>query len=351
MLKNLLFLVILFFAIKPAKGQIKDTTIYYFRYTSISQKTAKTVITADSADFIRVILPADSGDQKLNIREYYPNGQVKLASKAYTNNPNNLEAFKISLAGDCLSFYPDGKRNRVTHYDNGYKNGDEFQYYPNGKLYSRITNRLNKNGRSDRSLFADCYAPDGKQICTDGKGYWVIYNENDFKTVTFEGQVLNGLPEGSWRGTIYTGDTIKYVYNYHNGEFISGIGFDEKGGAHPFKDEVSDAYFKGGTQAFINLINRKVHHLNDSTRQKLSLKNVFAQFTVEKNGKVSSVKIYANDLTAFAKQEIAAILSDTEWEPAKYVGVPVADSVFTALEQGYSSYNDTTNHIFIRTDN
>jgi antitoxin component YwqK of YwqJK toxin-antitoxin module len=349
MLKQLLFLVIIFCALKPAKGQIKDTSIYYFKYTNFNQRAAKIVMTADSADFIRVLLPADSGDKKLNIREYYPNGQVKLASKAYTNNPNNLKAFRISLAGDCLSFYPDGKRSHLIHYDNGFKNGDEYQYYPNGKLYSRITNRQNEKGGVKRSLFADCYAPDGKQICTDGNGYWVIYNENDFKTVTFEGSVLNGLPEGSWHGTVYTGDTIKYVYNYRNGEFVDGIGIDEKGVSHPFKNEVSDAYFKGGSLAFMNLMGRKVHHFNDSTGQKLSLRNVFAQFLVEKNGKISNVKIYANDLSVLAKQEIATILSDIEWEPAKYVGVPVADSVFTALKQEYySSYDSGTSHIFIR---
>src|ERR1700754_4959943 len=82
----------------------------------------------DSADYIRVVSQPDSGFTLYNVFEFSPNGTKKLSGKSSTIDPQKYE-------GACVRYYKNGKRQSVTNYKGNDIIGDEFEFYPNGKLY------------------------------------------------------------------------------------------------------------------------------------------------------------------------------------------------------------------------
>lgn len=42
---------------------------------------------------------------------------------------------EVSLSGDCISFFPDGKKKSITYYSDGKKEGNEYLFYPTGTIY------------------------------------------------------------------------------------------------------------------------------------------------------------------------------------------------------------------------
>ena len=106
MIRKILFAIFFVLMITVAKGKEIDTTVVYLKN---GVDGCRPINNPDSADFFRMVLPPDSADDKYNIKEYYRNGKVKLIGKSEPL----LDKFKfglISLSGDCISYYPNGKK-------------------------------------------------------------------------------------------------------------------------------------------------------------------------------------------------------------------------------------------------
>ncbi|HTK20011.1 MAG TPA: hypothetical protein VL442_10875, partial [Mucilaginibacter sp.] len=54
--------------VSSANGMVKDTSIYYYK---IGPENSYIISTPDNCDFFRLILPPDSGQKLLNIKDYY----------------------------------------------------------------------------------------------------------------------------------------------------------------------------------------------------------------------------------------------------------------------------------------
>src|SRR5476651_1804524 len=97
--------------------------IYLFK------NSGRQVEVRDSADYMRIVTEPDSGSTLYNVVEYYVNNKPKLVGKS------TKFAF-LSLEGQCATYYPSGKKHEVADYKNGIRDGDSYEYYPNGKLYT-----------------------------------------------------------------------------------------------------------------------------------------------------------------------------------------------------------------------
>ncbi|MGF7076295.1 hypothetical protein [Mucilaginibacter sp. R-33] len=330
MFKAFLFLISIFCFAASASCQQRDTIVYYFKHNLNRDGKDILVTTIDSADYVRAILPADSGDVMPNVKEYYTNGNVKFIGKSYFDGPFYFKKATMLLTGDCVSFYPNGKRKGILHYSNGYKDGDEYLYYPTGKLFSRTKNVHGKIVFYVKSLYLDCYDPSGKLICENGRGHWTVYDD-EFKNMILEGEVINGLPEGIWHGKTGEADSIKYTYQYEKGKFIRGTGIDRNGVAYPFTEENTLGMYKNSLMVFIDLINRKIKGFRGSNGEKISLKNVSVSFIIEKDGSLSHPEVLG-DLDSAIKEKIAAILlRESGWMPHKYYGIPLKTKIIIPL--------------------
>ena len=82
----------------------------------------------DSADFIRIVSEPDSGSTLYNVTEYYANGVKKLTGRSKSVDQLEFEGVK-------RTFFKNGKKESIINYKNGSKFGDEFDFFPNGKIY------------------------------------------------------------------------------------------------------------------------------------------------------------------------------------------------------------------------
>src|SRR6185312_9759952 len=132
MLKKI-FLVIFFLSIlRSASGQNKDTLVFYYKNERVP------VASMDDADYFRMILPPDSGDNLKNIREYYKDGKIKFVGKFDPKLNTSFLMGNISLSGMCINYYPNGRKKSITRYLRGNKDGMEYLYYPNGQIYCTL---------------------------------------------------------------------------------------------------------------------------------------------------------------------------------------------------------------------
>jgi antitoxin component YwqK of YwqJK toxin-antitoxin module len=335
MLKCAFFFIISVLAVNIAICKTADTTIRYFKTIDGINIHVESL---DSADYFRLILPSDSGDARYNIQEYYKNGKIKFVGKASTGDGFlSPKSDGLILDGDCISYYPNGKKSSISHYKEGYKDAFEYLFYPNGTIYCCLKHLLANSKVYNETLDWECYDPSGKMICKAGNGKWIVY-DNEYKYIKFEGQVVNGYMEGEWRGSITKPDTIKYIYKYKKGSVLSSIGYDRKGNTYLFKKEIEPATYRSGQLTFVEVLRSHIKLPRDTNGEKASIDTVHISFVVEKDGHISEFKISDKVNPRLKEAVLAGLEKCNNWSSAKIYGVPLRTQIVIPLKEisGYS---------------
>jgi hypothetical protein len=316
----IIFLLITNFAI----GQKSDTTILFFK--TIDGITIPTSSLQD-ATYFRMVLPADSGDDRHNIREYYKSGKIKLVGKEYAvADLFNPQSISIMFDGDCVSYFENGKKAAVAHYLRGDKDGLEYLFYPSGKVYCAMKYVLNSLPRS-----WECYDTLGNMTCSKGNGKWILYDDQ-YQNVELEGQVVNGLREGIWRGSISRPDSISYQYLFKGGHRISSVGFDKKGLEYPFKTAHEPAAYRSGPVTFVDVLRGHIKIPRDSSGRKLSIDTLHVSFVVDKEGHIDDFNMPGQIPASLKDAVFSALLQCDHWSPYKLYGIPVCSQVIFPLD-------------------
>lgn len=318
MLKSFLFVLLGVCVFSEAQCEKTDTTTIYFKD---SPHGYDKVSTLDSADFLRIILPPDSGDSKYNIREYYRNGKIKLVGKSDLNG-KKLKAGLISFSGNCIRYFPTGKRESITYYTKGEKDGFEYVFYPNGKAYFTLKHTLSANNyRNDDVLYWECYDTAGNMVCANGNGNWVTY-DREYQNVLIEGSIKKGYREGEWRGRVLNADSITYIYKYDKGVVTSSIGYDKKANSYPFILINVAADYRGGTNMFIDELNSHLKVPKGPDGKKINLDNVKIAFTVNKDSTTADLETIGIVNPELNKALAEAFGKCHNWTPTRFYGIP-----------------------------
>jgi hypothetical protein len=233
--------------------------------------------------------------------------------------------------GDCVEFYPSGKKMSNSHYAGGFKDGLEYLFYPSGKPYYTL-----KYSASDKikntGLKWECYDKDGNEICKDGNGKWIVY-DSDYITVKLEGFVKRGNNDGEWREKITNPDTIQLMYKYNNGVIVSSTGYDSKGNAYPFQAEIEKAHYKSRGLTFIEVLRSHIKLPRDANGKKMSMDTMHVSFVVEKDGHLSNYKVLG-EVDQQLKDAIFAGLDQINgWTPQKRFGIPHRTEIIFPLNE------------------
>ena len=191
----------------------------------------------DSADYIRIVSEPDSGSTLYNVFEFYPNGTKKLSGKSSTIDPQKYE-------GVCVRYYKNGKRQSVVNYKGNDIIGDEYEFYPNGKLY--IAKKYPDTVKADHDGSYLITAENdslGTALVTDGNGYYKGY-DNKFKNIVEEGNIKNGRNDGAWRGT-NEGLHVHFTETYNNGKLLDGVSIGEHNDTVRYKVRGIEPQYKG----------------------------------------------------------------------------------------------------------
>ncbi|HEY8784784.1 MAG TPA: hypothetical protein VIM16_24375 [Mucilaginibacter sp.] len=324
--KTVLLILTSVFLINFAKGNGADTSIFYYKNDLQGSHRVNSI---DEADYFRIILPPDSGDHLKNVKEYYKNGSIKFVGKFDPRSNRGYLGDIIRLNGDCVSFFPNGKRYNIAHYSDGDKEGNEYFFYPNGSIYCYMKHLFKE--RAFKTFFWDCYDVNGSMICKTGNGKWIIYDES-LKHILSSGDVKNGYAEGEWHGRTGDADSIKYMYIYDKGVIVSATGYDKAGVAYPFTKLAEKADYKDGAVNFVETFRSHLKLPKGPDGKKMFVDTVHISFIIEKDGQVSSFKVLGNVNDKLRNALAEAFAKCGGWSPSRYYGVPLRTEVIFPVD-------------------
>lgn len=313
-----------------------DTTIVLLK---VLPDYTISVMKWEDADYYRLILAPDSGDNRYNIKEFYKDRKLKRTGKAYAKaSYRNLISGVLMYDGDCVSYFPSGAKSSVSHYKNGEKDGLEDFFYPTGKIYYRIKHVKDASTGSDITSYWEWYDADGNELCKNGNGKWISYYD-DFKTIKFEGKVLDGQQDGEWPGTLVEPDTIKYMRKYNKGALISSTGYDKAGKAYTFETETENASYRIGEVNFLDILRGHIKIPKDSLGKKMSIDTAHVSFVVERDGHMDNFNMVGNVDIKLKEAVFAGLAKCHAWNPSKVFGVPVRTRITMPLGEtsGFTS--------------
>ncbi len=338
MQKYFLFVIVGILINNLAFGQKSDTTILYFKYWDGRIFRTSSL---NHANYFRVILPPDSGDNRHNIREYYKSGKPKLIGKELSGpfqfNPQNNS---INFDGDCISYFENGKKSAITHFNNGNKDGFEYLYYPDGKIYCCLKHVLANSRNYSQTLLWECYDRSGNMICNNGNGEWKEF-DNHFENIELEGQVINGLREGIWHGNVSKPGAISYQYVYKKGTALSSTSCDKSGVIYPFKTAVERADYRAGKLTFLDVLRSHIKIPQDVNGKKMSIDTLTVSFVVEKDGHIDEFSL-SGEVDSLLKDAVFAGLRQCDhWSAYKLYGKPLRTRIIIPLKENseYEGWN------------
>lgn len=325
------------FLFNTAQGRSVDTAYVFFKYVNNGYQK---VDLKEYCDFYRMITSPDPGDDKYNIKDFYKNGKIKSTGKASAELVN--KSGQLALDGDFTSYFENGNKQSVIHYQDGYEIGDEYRFYPDGKIYALFKNTLIHGYLSGKTKNWDCYDKKGSRICKAGNGEWVFY-DNNFENISIEGPLKNEERNGEWHGTSTSPDTVTYTIKYKNDHFVSGTGFDKTGKAYPYTDEIDPAHYWSGPFNFLRSLQTHLDLPKDANGKKIPVDDVIISFVIEKDGSISNfetVTIVEPDV----REAIGAALAKCKnWIPRKVFGIPKRAKV--TFSMNYRTTTDSRSFI------
>jgi TonB family protein len=316
-MKPLLTILLIFtISLGFSQGKIVSITNY--------KKDGSKSYSDDSTYYSMYVSMPDSGSNLYNVAEYYKNHKTKLIGKIPQYN-------MVLFEGPCVSFYETGKRKSTITYKKNLPVGTAYYFFPNGKIY--LEREYPDSGSmynefEDKYLITANFDSLGTVMVENGNGYYKGYDDK-FTRVTDEGSVKNGKKDGIWKGSVKD-MKIAYAETYKDGDLVVGSSVNMLGESVSYNksSRSSPPQFRGGVSDFVDYLGNNIQYPTDA-RQSNTQGRVIVSFVVEKDGKVSQVKVLRSVSPTIDAEAVRVIKNSPRWKPGKQFGreVSVAYSV------------------------
>jgi TonB family protein len=291
-----------------AVAQAIDQNLPKHAHICYYKNSGEIVLKKDSADYFRITFPSDKTDRDLYVvKEFYVNGKPKMIGKSAVPFPN------FKKQGVFVEYFKNGQKKRIENFENGSPTGDILTYYPNGKLY----HNENYDAEGNQFKVTECGDSTGNILAQNGNGRCINYDA-DFKLVTGEGPIANGLKDGEWHGD--ANDSVKYVCIYNNGISVSGTSYERSGKEHHFTKDIIDAEYEGGMNNFYSLLRRTLRYPAEAKEKKVQ-GVVLISFAVGKDGTLSDYKILQSLGSGCDEEVVKLMKSSPPWTPECEYGI------------------------------
>lgn len=267
----------------------------------------------DSADYIRIVSEPDSGSNLYNVQEFYRNGKKKLMGKSSAIDPPRYE-------DQCVTFDHNGKKKSIIQYKNGHSFGNEYYFFPSGRIFRVIAypNKIEANADIDNIYsIKESYDSLGTAMVVNGNGYFKGYAADSTETYE-EGQVKGGKRDGVWKGSVKELH-VTFVENYVNGTLLAGTATYDDGQSVTYSQRLKQTDFKGSVNEFSKFLMRNIHYPAEA-RERDVQGRVIVGFVVEKTGKITQVKVYRSAASSLDTEAVRVMNSSPLWIPAMRFG-------------------------------
>lgn len=276
------------------------------------------VTNKDSADFMRIVDEPDSGSVYYKITEFYPNSAKKLIATASVYWP------KVIWEGPSISYDKQGRKVKQIIYKNNSPAGSAYFYYPNGRVMKELNytdTKINSSAKGKIALkytLVSYFDSTGVQLVKDGNGYLKEFHD---KSVAEEGNYVDGVRHGVWKGTIAE-EGISFEEKYDKGTFLSGKSVEPDGKVtlYTIKDVLPQ--FPGGEKAFGQFLSSNIKYPPEARNWGMSGRVVLS-YTVEKDGSLTDIQTVSAPHYALEEEAIRVLKKSPKWKPAIKNGIPV----------------------------
>lgn len=301
MRQSFFILVLISIIAFKSSAQKRDTVFYYMT------NYGKVVNTADSADFVRVIIAPDKEDKAglFTVADVFRNGNKRMSAQSHSSS------YIVKLEGSCIRYYPSGGRESIINYENGSVSGQAIKYYPNGQLYT-VTQTKDK-----QTTLIECHDTTGRVLAENGEGTWLDVIA-DHTTIYQRGTIVKGMRQGKWVKLI---DGKELPFEYHNGKAVI-ITNSEHTSEIISKPDLPAAVQDGG-DTFLAYIAKNTRYPGIA-REKSITGVVWVSFVVEKNGVLNDIKVDPGASQSLDEEAMRVVKEcPLTWIPAFDNGKPV----------------------------
>ncbi|CAM4310505.1 TonB family C-terminal domain-containing protein [Pedobacter westerhofensis] len=269
------------------------------------------VETRDSADFIRIVQEPDKGSALYIVKEFYLDGKVRSLGLSLKIEP-------LLYEGIYRAVYKNGNKKQVANYVKGKLSGPVYNYYPNGKLYTRYLYENAVPGSIFTSYkITDVNDSTGNVLVKEGNGECVFY-DNDFKYIAGRGKIKNGEYDGVWTGEDQS-QHITYKETYEQGKMIAGESTDQQNVTVTYTKSAVQPEYKGGVNNFYRYLGQSIRYPPNC--QRMGIQGVvMVTFAVDKDGSLHDIRVsnYANE--ELAAEAVRVIRQSPSWMPGMMRG-------------------------------
>lgn len=278
--------------------------VYYLK------NSGQAVSNRDSADYTRIVREPDSGSVLYKVMEFYMNGTPKLLGLSSTIDP-------VKFEGISTTFDKSGKRGSVLNFKSGRLSGEQYYYYPNGKLREVRTYLSPDKDLKESYLINSFNDSTGKVLVTAGNGH---YQNDDHQTKTFaEGDLKDGLKQGEWKISVKN-DSIIVNETYNSGTLVKGTAKFANGEVFTYDKPETLPQFPGGVNAFGKFLSRTLRYPIDAQRNGIQGRVILA-FVVEKDGSLTDIRPVGKSPSPLLTEEATRVLNESpKWQPGIQYG-------------------------------
>jgi TonB family protein len=237
--------------------------------------------------------------------------------KSYFTQNNQLrskELFHLGvLEGPSYFYHSNGKLKEKINYKKGVVFGIVTEFYPTGKaksikLFNESIKELNLN---KNYLIVNAWDTLGRPTVVNYQGYF----SDDIE----EGKIKSGVADSIW--ITYQKKEKIMIEKYKQGVLIEGDRFMNGQTIHYTKFAIQ-AEPKGGLTEFYRYIGKNIKYPASAKRKEFGGK-VFVGFVIEKDGRLSNIRVIRGLDNEFEKEAIRVVSLSGPWNPGYKQGVIV----------------------------
>lgn len=292
--------------------------IFLLPFFAVSQNSNDLVVYLDSLEQIanednyyvlRVMKDYYSENPGCLVYDFYKSGEKKSIGK-YTDKYNLLKA------GEYISYYENGNKSSLFHFDNNQPIGKFYTWYEKGNIKSEGEFIQFKNTEKSILKVNHYWSRIGIHRVIDGKGHY----EDEGITWYSEGELLNGLQDGDWTGFDVVNKS-SFTEKYKAGILISGISIDSLKKTYQYKEIEELTNPKVKKVKFYKYLKNNIKIPAYIIQNKLS-GALEVSFTINKEGWITNTKVSYGMGYGLEAEIIRVFNNSDQWNPAKKRGIP-----------------------------
>jgi len=304
-MKSTLFALLFFLVPKLCISQLSanDKKIYLdSTWNETNQENAK---------YFRIVKDYYLDQKEYKVLVYFKNNQLKKESTLSGKDGG-------SPNGEEINYYENGKKQSIINYVNGRPTGKSINWYENGNIREEGEYTGNYEIAGKHYKLNQYWDVNNNHLIVNGNG---LYSCGDKMSFQETGMYKDGYKDGVFEGK-NPKQNSSYSEKYENGKFISGTRLFADGTKTDYFEMEKRPFPKRGMQDFYNYIGKNFNYTKESIKNNVQGKIVL-KFVIDKDGHIVEPTIIKSLGYGLDQEAVRVLLNYGDWIPGEQRGLKV----------------------------